>query len=183
MAVAKTPRKPPAKPPLKPPPVGAGEDDFLAFWDQHQSAEKRPTKTILGVEVVVPYDLPLNFEREAERLKKSSDPDDLGYLVSLLFGQDLLDQWIERGLRSEQFKVLLSWASLNAAGRPTDFAEAAEIAAKAEAAAGKALVPNRATKRAAARASSTTRGSAGTGRTSKQTSAASTGSSRRTSRA
>lgn len=176
MATAKTPRKLPAKPPLKPPPAGAGEDDFLAFWDQYEAEQKWPTATILGVTIPVPHDLPLAFEAEAERLQDSERPEDMQRLVLMLFGDGVMDTWRERGLTSNQYKVLLSWAMLNAAGQPTTFAEAAEVAARAEQEAGKARpVPNRAAKRAAAKAPSRTRASAGTGRTSRRTSAASTG--------
>lgn len=156
--------------------AGRQEDDFLAAWRDFEATNprKQETKTILGVTVVVPTDLPLNVERRLDELQDSEDTEDVKELLQLLFGQDVLDAWVDAGLTGRQFKVLLAWGIANGQGKPTSFAEAMEIVAKAEAdeAAGKAkTVPNRADRR---KASSATRGSGKAGPSSSRTSAAST---------
>lgn len=165
------------------PHVKPTEDDFLAFWAQHRDTDAPPeTKRILGVDVVVPTDVPLSFEEEAQRLADSQDRGDFERLLEVLFGAGVLQAWKANGLTAPQLRVLVAWGMANASGQPTTFAEAARLVAKAEAkkaemeaaGEGKAL-PNR----AARRASSATRASAGTGRTSSRTSAASTTSTRK----
>lgn len=145
------------------------DDDFLAYWRQHRT----PTfKRIFGIEVEVPRDLPLNFGDQYEQIKDSEEPEDFKTLLGVIFGQGVLDQWIERGISREQVQVLLTWGILNGSGQDTSFDEAAKKAAEIEReSAGKAQpMPNRAERRA----SSKTAASAGTGRSSKPTSNAST---------
>lgn len=156
--------------------AGRQEDDFLAAWRDHENSNprKQDTKTILGVTVVVPTDLPLYIERRMEELKDSTSDKDVKELLRLLFGQDPLDAWIDAGLTGRQFKVLLAWAVANGQGKQMSFTEAMEAIAKLEAdeAAGKAKpVPNRADRR---KASSATRGSGKDGRSSSRTSGGST---------
>lgn len=149
------------------------EDDFLAFWTQHRPAEHR---TILGVRVQVPNEVPLAVEQLVEDLKGASSTDDVEPLVAMLFGPDVFRQWKTNGVTGAQLQVLFAWGMANAAGKSTSFAEAAELVARAEAE-GKALAtPNRAARRAA---SSATGASAGTGRSSSRTTDASTASRRR----
>lgn len=164
------------------PAVEPSEDDFLAFWKQHRDAKAPPeTKRILGVDVVVPTDLPLSFEEEARQLADSEDRADFEQLLEVLFGHGTLQAWQENGLTSGQLRVLMTWGMTNASGKPTTFAEAAALVAKAEKLKaeaegdGEGKAPNR----AARRASSATRASAGTGRASSRTSAASTKSTRK----
>lgn len=147
-----------------------GDDDFLAFWRQHRPPE---TQRIYGVDVEVPRDLPLNLGPRYEQIKGSEDLESFKELLGLVFGPGVLEKWIERGIGIQQVKVLVTWGMLNGSGQPVSFAEAAAHTADAEReAAGKApTAPNR----AARRASSTTRGSDGTGRSSKRTSRANTG--------
>lgn len=153
------------------------DDDFLAFWAEHRARHGQATKRILGVDVVVPSDIPLNFADRFNEVKDSEDAEDAKELLGILFGDGVLDQWIARGVTTEMMKVLTAWATANATGTPTDFAAAVELAARLETekAAGKAPVPNRADRRA----SSKTRESGGTGRSSKPTSPASTASTRK----
>lgn len=155
------------------------EDDFLAAWRDYEATEKHETRTILGVQVLVPTDLPLRFERLAESLGESSKEEDIKALLTVLFGQDPLDAWVEAGLTGKQFQVLLAWGVANGQGKPTTFAEAVKLVREAEKAdaEGKAPATNRADRRA--KASSGTRGSAAGGRTSSRTSSASTKSTRK----
>lgn len=139
------------------------EDDFLAFWKSRADVAPE-TKRILGVEIPVPNDVPLSFMDDVTRLKDSTEPDDVKWLLTTLFGSDPLEVWLRNGATAAQLQVILAWGMANAQGQRIDFAEAAEIVTKAQAAdaAGKALtpVPNR----AARRASSRTPRSASTGR-------------------
>lgn len=156
------------------------DDEFLAFWEQHRAEQEQPTTRILGVDVVVPTDLPLEVEDLASQLHDSGRREDFERLLGILFGPDTFEQWKRNGLTSRMLRVLVAWGFANANGRSVSFAEAADLVDKAEAlkaerdAAGKATGPNR----AARRASSKTRASAGTGRSSSRTSAANTASRR-----
>lgn len=164
----------PPKPPLAPPEVDADNDDFLAFWGEHQARQKYPTVTILGVTIEVPHDIPIGFDAQVEQLQESEDIADMQRLSAFLFGEGVVEQWMANRMTRQQWQVLIVWAMANGGGQPTSFSEAAEMVARAEehAAQGKAQpVPNR----QARRASSKTRASAGTGRTSRRTSAVSTG--------
>jgi hypothetical protein len=156
------------------------DDDFLTFWDEYSANKDAPeTKRILGVNVVVPQDIPLSFEDVSRELSESKDEADFYRLIATLFGAGTLETWKANGLTRKQLPVLVAWGMSNGAGRKTTFTEAGEMVQQAEQkkaeaeAAGKAP-PNR----AARRASSRTRESGDTGRSSSRTSAASTGSQR-----
>lgn len=138
------------------------DDDFLSFWTQHRAKSNHETRTILGVTIGVPTDMPLALQDMAEELQASQDPSDVDKLVSLLFGAGVYTQWKAAGITDKMLGVLMAWGMANAAGQPTTFERAGEMAAEAEATKGKALkpVPNRADRRA----SSKTRASASTGR-------------------
>lgn len=162
--------------PARPETVRDDEDDFLAFWVEHRASQKRENKRILGVEVEVPHDIPLSFEDTINALSESGSREDLGKIVKILFGSDILDQWLDRDITRDQFQVIVMWAMANAGGRPTTFAEAAQLNADAEAKKAQAAAEGKAVpiNRAARRASSKTGGSGGTGRSSKRTSRANT---------
>lgn len=125
-------------------------EDFDAFWREQDRKGVR-LSNVFGVDIELPAELPLRFEIEAKRLAASEDFDDIRHLVGVLFGDDALDQWTAAGMDVEQFGVLLMWGSANAAGQRMTLAEARVEYHKQEAAKGKAPVPNRADKRAAAR--------------------------------
>lgn len=138
------------------------EDDFLRYWAT-RPGKPAETRTIIGVTVEVPHDVPLRFNDDVAERIGSSDPDSVKFLLEGLFGADPLEQWVANGATGEQLQVILAWGMANAQGKPCDFAEAAELVAQAQArdAEGKAPVP---LNRAARRASSRTRASARTGR-------------------
>lgn len=148
------------------------EDEFVAFWAQHGKPSE--TKRILGVDVVVPTDVPLSFEDRLDELQESNSREDLETLLEILFGEGTITQWKANGCTTAQYRLLLAWGMLNAQHGPTSFEQAAERVANAEKAAaeGKAPAPNRATRRAAA--SSKTAASDRAGRTSSRISAANT---------
>ncbi|MDQ0943267.1 hypothetical protein [Streptomyces sp. V1I1] len=154
----------------------APADSFDAFWAEQ--ARSGRTTVIRGVTVPVPADLPLALELRAQELSESTAETDIRELLALLFGVDVLDEWRNKGMGLLELKTVLAWASAQGAGRDISFAEALE-AVRAEEAEGKAPSgQNRAARRAAPK-----KRSASTGGRSARTSAGSTGSARKTSRA
>ncbi len=144
------------------------------FWQEVERKEAEaagtlPTTVIRGVEVPIPHDLPLRFQRKLEAVEHSESDDDVRALLVDLFGADTLDQWIDAGMKGLELRCVLLWAVAHGNGRPITFAEALE-AVRTE---GKSLAPvaNRTQKRASARS----------GGRSKPTSPASTDSKRKTS--
>lgn len=137
------------------------------------------TETIRGVTVRVPTDVPLAMEQRMRDLRDSESEDDIRELVAMLFGDDVLDAWRDAGMGLLEFKTVLAWGMAHAAGAGVSFMEAFEAVREAEADEGKAPSGQN---RAARRAAPKTR-SAGTGGRSARTSAASTASGRRSSRA
>jgi hypothetical protein len=153
------------------------QDDFLAFWRSHEAATTPTTARILGVDVVVPTDMPLRVEQQALLLQDAQDIAEIRPLLVDLFGADHLDTWITNGATTRMLQVIIAWGMANATGTETTFARAVELADEARAAeAGKARpVPNRSDRRAP----SGTGKSASTGRSSSPTSAANTGTRRK----
>lgn len=108
-----------------------GTEDFDAFW---ASRKRKVRKTkIMGVEVELPPSLPLEFEMKAKQMERSTDEDDIRYLVGLLFGQDALDTWAKRGMDGDQLAVLLAWAPAAIAGSNVTLAQVADELARQEA--------------------------------------------------
>lgn len=153
------------------------QDDFLAFWRTRQAEAAPETKRILGVDVVVPTDIPLRLEIMAAQMADAQDADELRPLLVDIFGADHFDTWIANGMTVHMMKVILAWGVANGSGTPCTFERALELADQMGAdEAGKGRpVPNRADRRA----SSGTGKSANTGASSSPTSAASTTSRRR----
>ena len=104
-------------------------DDFWAEVQRKEAAERTgpPTQTIHGVEVRVPHDLPLLFERKVDQLKDASDEAAFAELVAELFGADVLDEWIDAGMTGREFEVVLAWGMANGKGRNMSFREAYEL--------------------------------------------------------
>jgi hypothetical protein len=155
----------------------ASHETWDAFWAEAISSR---TEVIRGVEVRVPTDMPLVMERRIEELSESEAEEDLAELISMLFGADVLDAWLEAGMGVVELQTVLTWGMAHAAGRDLSFAEALDLVREGDGA-GKALgsgQPNRAARRAGAPKK---RSAAGGGQ-SKRTSRASTGSARKTSR-
>lgn len=159
------------------PPAGDQEygswDDFWAEVERTEAAERgqAATTTIRGVTVPIPHDLPLRFDRKLNRLKDSTSEDDIRALLEDLFGADVLDAWVEAGMTSREFRVLLRWAVANARGTTMTFREAYD-AVRADEQQGKAQTkPTPSTPSSAA--------SGDSGPSSKRTSPASTASRRR----
>ncbi|HET8641466.1 MAG TPA: hypothetical protein VFM37_05985 [Pseudonocardiaceae bacterium] len=140
--------------------------EFEQFWAQHATARAPERITVVGAEITVPNDLPLDVERRAEQLGDSDDPDDVRELLTMLFGDDVLERWVANGMTIRQFQFMLAWAFARGSGRRVTFAEFWPEFEALEAGGGKA---NRAQRRAAKRkkgkaGSSPTRGSATAGR-------------------
>jgi hypothetical protein len=155
-----------------------GHESWDAFWAEASGGR---TTVIRGVEVPVPTDVPLAMEQRIEELQDSESKEDLAELLAMLFGQDVLDQWMDAGMGMLELQTVMAWAMAQAGGRDISFTEALELVRSGEA--GKLpgpKGPNRAARRATGAPAK--RSAAGGGR-SKRTSSASTGSARRTSRA
>ncbi|CAL9504105.1 hypothetical protein SUDANB126_03500 [Streptomyces sp. enrichment culture] len=155
----------------------AGHESWDAFWAE-VSGDR--TEVIRGIEVRVPTDVPMAMEQRIEELRDSEAKEDLAELLAMLFGQDVLDVWMDAGMGMLELQTVMTWAMAQAGGRDLSFAEALDLVRSGEA--GKLpgpKGPNRAARRAGAPAK---RSAAGGGR-SKPTSNGSTGSARRTSRA
>lgn len=167
-------------------------EDFDAFWAEADREANRPRlNNVRGVNLVLPASVPLKFEMEATRLANSTGDADTRYIVGQLFGRDghatdnetgqsldvdqLIDTWVGRGMEADQFQVLLMWAAANLRGMGLSLADARDELRKMRAAKDGA---------GAGAGKAATRGgsSKSTGRGSKQTSSASTGSRRGTSR-
>lgn len=152
----------------------ADTQSWDAFWAEVNA--KPATEVIRGVEVAIPSDLPLGFQQRANELRDSTSDDDIRELTAMIFGPGVLDQWIANGMGAKEFRVVCGWGFANGSGQTVTFREAYDLVTKAEAegkASGEPSVPNRAARRAATKP----RSSAG-GATSKRTSSASTASTR-----
>lgn len=163
-----TPRKP-----------AAGKVADTASWDAFwaEVSGSAGTETIRGVVVPVPTDLPMLFQVRLDELRESERDEDMHELIGLLFGEGVLQRWIDAGMGLLEFQVVLAWGIAAGRGTPVTFSEAHQLVVKADAA-GKAgsVPPNRAARRAAPK-----KPSAATGGRSKPTSGASTTSRRKTS--
>lgn len=142
----------------------ASWDSFWAERQREEAAERgvETTTVIRGVEVVIPHDLPLKFDQRVTQMQGSARIEDVHDLVGELFGEGVLDEWVESGMGDREFQTVLLWGIARGKGRQVTFEQAYE-AVRTQ---GKSLLPNRSAKR----------GSARSGGPSKQTSAASTAS-------
>lgn len=163
--------KAPARPATRTakPADGQSWDAFWAEVQRKKLAERKKSATVVirGVEVTVPADLPMRFDQDLAALGDSDDEADVRHLVGELFGDGVLDAWVDAGMSEEEFKTVLLWGVAVGRGRDITFAQAYE-AVQTE---GKSLAPpaNRSSRRASARS----------GGASKRTSAASTRSPRK----
>lgn len=146
-----------------------GEESWDEFWARVSGGA---TETIRGVKVQVPTDLPLIVEQRIGELQNSSRLEDIQELIGLLFGADVLDQWIQAGMGLREFQVVMTWGLAHAGGNPISHQEALELVERG-AGMGKPPAPT-GPNRAARRSPS----AAGGGR-SKRTSSASTATSRK----
>lgn len=151
------------------PPAAKGEESWDDFW---ASVSRGRTETIRGVEVQMPTDMPMVVDKRVEELQNSSRLEDVQELIGLLFGADVLDQWIDAGMGLREFQVVMTWGMAHASGNPLTHREAYDLVEQG-AGVGKQLAP-KGPNRAARRSQS----AAGGGR-SKRTSSASTATSRK----
>ncbi|MEH0650661.1 hypothetical protein QA995_14770 [Streptomyces scabiei] len=149
--------------------TAAADQSWDDFWAE---VSRGRTETIRGVEVQVPTDMPLIVEQRVEELQNSGRLEDIQELLGLLFGSDVLDQWLQAGMGLREFQVIITWGLAHASGRELTFQEALDLVQQG-AGAGKQLAP-KGPNRAARRSQS----AAGGGR-SKRTSSASTATSRK----
>ncbi|MGW3057683.1 hypothetical protein ACWC98_17425 [Streptomyces goshikiensis] len=121
--------------------------DFDAFIVEEAAKRPRQPVKLYGKTYVLPDSLPVMFTLLMTRVEDSQDPEDVARLLALLFGGDVLDSWAEKGMTDRQLGILLIFSAANTRmpGSVT-LARAAELYEEQEA--GKAAVPNRATRRA-----------------------------------
>lgn len=98
-------------------------EDFDAFWDAETATDKPRTTTIMGRTLVLPRQLPLQFDMEARRLKRSKNSDDVRALAAVLVGAETVDAWAKAGMDLEQFMVMLAWLPRVIAGDSVTLAE------------------------------------------------------------
>ncbi|PNG20327.1 hypothetical protein [Streptomyces cahuitamycinicus] len=158
-------------------PTAAGHETWDAFWAEVSGGR---TEVIRGVEVQVPTDMPLAMERRIEELRDSEREEDVAELVELLFGADVMAEWVQAGMGATEFQTVLTWGMAQAGGRDLSFGEALELV-RSGGGEGKTVGP-KGPNRAARRSAPAKPSAAGGGR-SKRTSSGSTSSSRKTSRA
>ncbi|MFB4294791.1 hypothetical protein ACBI99_44680 [Nonomuraea sp. ATR24] len=164
-------------------PQEAEGESWDAFWDEVLRVS--PTVTIRGTRVRRPADLPISFDERLARASNGNDEQTFRMLLGELFGTDVLDTWVAAGMGSREFKTVLTWGVACGRGRPISFREAYERIEAREAADREATALGKAPEGPEDSESSTptSEESAGTGRSSRRTSAASTSSSRKRSRA
>lgn len=75
------------------------------------------TEDIEGVIVRVPTDIPFGFEDRLSDLTASSAREDVEELVIALFGDDVLDRWIEAGIGTIGLMTILTWGMAQAGGQ------------------------------------------------------------------
>lgn len=148
-----------------------GSPSWDAFWAEVSGAHQ---ETIRGVTVDVPRDVPFGFEERLQELSASSAQEDVEELVTTLFGPDVFAAWADAGMGYRELLTVLTWGMAQASGTDMSFAEAYEAISKADDEGKAPTSPNRAARRSQSKP---------TGGPSKRTSAASTGSARKTSRA
>lgn len=132
------------------------------------------TEHIQGVDVAVPTDVPLGFAQLTENLGEDSPLEDFAEVVFLLFGEGVFDAWLKNGMGANGLIVAIMWGYMQGNGKDVTFSEAYKVVSSDDP--GKAAVAvtgNRAARRSQSKP---------TGGQSARTSAASTGSARRTSR-
>lgn len=158
MTAAKTPTKAaptPTRPTRARAAKPADDQSWDAFWSEVQrkklaERKKSATTVIRGVEVLVPADLPMRFDQDLAALGDSDDPDDVRHLVGELFGEGVLDAWVDAGMSEDEFKTALLWGVAVGRGRDMTFAQAYE-AVLTEGKSLQAPPANRTARRASAR--------------------------------
>ena len=95
--------------------------DFDAFWASHGPTEHVRIK---GELVELPKDVPLWLVMRATDAT-TQDASEVRRMVGVLYGEDTLDRWTERGLGVRQLSVILAWTIARAQGSQITFAEAA----------------------------------------------------------
>ncbi|MFB4276039.1 hypothetical protein ACBJ59_12145 [Nonomuraea sp. MTCD27] len=105
--------------------------DWDDFWAERLRAEQAgrggpATKTIRGVTVNIPADMPMQFEHKTEQVRRTGDLDGFKQLLADLFGVDVYDAWIAAGMGEREFQTVLVWGMANGRGEKTSFRQAYE---------------------------------------------------------
>ncbi|MBM0203508.1 hypothetical protein JNW90_10565 [Micromonospora sp. STR1s_5] len=141
--------------------------DFDQWWSQRQAA--RDTTPILGIQVPIPSQVPAEIMLHPETALELGE-DDSQEMIRLLVqmiqltglkGQATLDDWVKRGLGSEQLVIVFTWFLINGMrppGKPAvSFERIAALVEDRDAGKAAAQQPtNRAGRRAAERRTAAT---------------------------
>lgn len=149
----------------------ANTQSWDAFWEEVAGEDAAETELICGVQVPLPTDMTLLFQRRLDELSDSTSEDDVESLVADLFGAGTYELWIQNGMKGRQFRTVLAWGYACAKGKRLSFREAYDVMREAERRQGNPPAANRADRRAASK-----QRSSATGGPSKRTSGAATGS-------
>lgn len=154
------------------------DEEQYESWDEFWSSvnAKPETEKIRGVKVIVPNNLPLNFQDRFRELEDSEDEEDVQALVAELFGDDVMDAWRDAGMGAVEFQVALAWGLARGQGDKISFREAYEKVEQAKKL--ERPQPNRAERRAQSKSTKST-ASKNSGSRSSRTSAANTKSGRK----
>lgn len=150
-----------------------GTESWDDFWRDVSGAR---TEVIRGVEVPVPTDYPLGFQERLTGLNEESAAGEFAAMVDVLYGDGIYARWMDAGMGAIELITAVTWGMLQANGHDVTFRQAHEAATSGDP--GKALGQNRQARRTASKPRS-----ASTGGRSGRTSAASTASARKSSRA
>lgn len=96
------------------------------FWAEIEGAEEVHTETIRGVKVRVPTEVTVRFARRAELLQDSTRMEDITSLLGDLYGQEVLEAWIDAGMGMLEFQTVLAWSIARVTGEPLTFRQALE---------------------------------------------------------
>lgn len=110
---------------------------FDAFWAEQLGEVKHDT--IRGVRIQVPRDMPLRLLREIETETATEVTESVvRRFARVLFGGDVVEQWIDAGMGTREFQVVVRWGTQHAKGSPVTWQEAYDSLQDDEAGAGKA---------------------------------------------
>lgn len=133
--------------------------DFDAFWAGHVEDPKNDLQKrvkILGEYYTLTSDVPFALMVQAMGTD-SDDIEGMTMLVDELYGEGVLDQWLEKGMSLAQLPIIMAWSIARIQGRDLSFEEVASqlkefLGGKAPASSkGTGLPLNRASKRAMAK--------------------------------
>jgi|ERR1700741_5467920 len=99
--------------------------DYDAFWEQYSAKSPRKKVRVLGQLISLPFDIPLSLERRMS-VTNMADKEALGQLLAEIYGEDVLDAWVDNGMGTKQMALLVSWTLLRVQGSDITLQDAAK---------------------------------------------------------